>query len=187
MPDPTPTPTPEDLLFKYRPVRYSHGDMAYMQSAIDADEKLIAADKQQVKKLARQLAEYHVKRLEEKHTRMAHKFMRNLGRTGQAPLSIEMIGLSGCPLKVVKEKFRLEVATASDLERWELQRRRDHDGSSQRMLWEVRGVGHVMQWMKGQGAATFGNIDWKRVPVLRPDAEVEPDLPEDGDDDGDEV
>ena len=179
--------TPLDLLRKYRPVRYEHGDETWMQAAIDAQrdriEKGATNDPNALARLARDAAEVIIRRMEQDDTRKAHQFLRNVGRSGQPPLSLEVTGYSACPLKIDrKEKLRLEVASIEDLVRWELSRRREHDNDTQRMLWEARGAGRLAEWMKGQGATSLGGIDWRAIPLLASGATIEPDLPDDDDD-----
>lgn len=177
-----PDPTPRDLLRKYRPVRYEHGDRAWQRPAIEAMRLLIEADPEVMRHLAGDRAEWLIDRQEEADTRAAHLFLRDVGRTGQWPLGLVLVDVGCCPLKIGrKEKFRLEVASTSDIERWELSRRRDHDTNTQRMLWETRGAQRLVEWMTGQGVATFGAIDWGQVPMPPPGTEVEPDLPDDDD------
>lgn len=163
MPPPT---DPLGLLRHYRPPRYDHGDTTWMAPAIAAQRALIEADPTIMAALPLDRAEQVVRKLEEDDVRAAHLFLREIGRTGQPPLSLELVGeVARCPLRVgtTVEKFRLEVASTADLERWELGRRREEDAAHQRLIWEATGAQQLTLWCEDQGVNTWAGLDWARI------------------------
>jgi hypothetical protein len=133
--------------------------LLHMTALIEADAAIVAA-------LPHDRAEQMVRKLEEDDVRAAHLFLREIGRTGQPPLSLELVGsVQRCPLRVgtTPEKFRLEVASTADLERWELGRRREEDAAHQRLLWEASGAQQLTLWCQDQGVSSWSALDWGRI------------------------
>lgn len=163
---------PVGLLRHYRPTRYEHQDREWMRPAIDARIKELRQrhqdDPQVLEHIWEEIAERDVRRWEEGDCRAAHLFLREVGRTGQWPLTMEFeervkispirivlgVSYSGRDLKV-----RFQLCQTADFEAWELGRGRIQDHASEIAIWERRGARTLSRWMLAQGVDLAGNLD----------------------------
>jgi hypothetical protein len=169
------------LLRHYRPTRYEHEDREWMRPAVDAVERQIldAPDTDAlVKRLAREQAWHLVRKMEENDVRTAHNFLKEVGRTGQWPLSVAQFETEvwPSPIKIGRvNKVRFEICQTADFTQWELEIRRAHDGATQRVLWMARGAVLVTRWMTEQHIDIASKLDKGAIPFLDDVADVDED------------
>ncbi len=148
----------DKALGKARPERYAADDKEWMDSVVDMATKQYGSRK--VEELKRDLARRRVYRRESEATKRTNKILRNIDETGQLPLGWgdgekwkELFhDILHDPLSIAGQRVRLGVATAQDLEQWELESAREEDKRRAAQIGARSGARLLQKWLKDKGA-----------------------------------
>lgn len=158
----------DEELAKVRPERYSAEGKDWMESVVDMAAGQL--NDRKVEELKRDLARRRVYRREAEATKKTNKVLREIYEEGRLPFGWgdpeweeALHYLLHLPLSIARQRVRLGVASAQDLEQWELESGREEDKRKAAQIAARRGARLLQEWLREQKA--------KRVDQLKPATE----------------
>lgn len=154
----------DEALGKVRPERYDAGDKEWMDEVVELVQE--AAERRDRADVFADWARRRVYRREAEATKRTNRILRDIDATGQLPLGWGegdswrelLFDLLHLPLSIARERVRLGVANAQDLEQWELESAREEDKRRAAQISARSGARLLGQWLKDQGASRVEDL-----------------------------
>jgi hypothetical protein len=148
----------DEALAKVRPERYDAGDKDWMDDVVESVRQSLADRAED--EVIRDAARRRVYRREAEATKRTNRLLRDIDETGQLPLGWGdgdkwrelLFDLLHLPLSIARRRVRFGVASANDLEQWELESGREEDKRHAAQISARRAARLLAKWLVEQNA-----------------------------------
>lgn len=159
----------DEALARVRPERYDADDKEWMDEVVESVRAALAQRAQD--EVLRDVARRRVYRREAEATKRTNRILRDIDETGQLPIGWGEGGtwrdfffdLLHLPLSIARKRVRFGVASASDLEQWELESAREEDKRRAAQISARSGARLVAKWLTEQRARRVEDLQSVRV------------------------
>lgn len=163
----------DEALAKVRPERYDSKEKDWMESVVDLAEE--ALGKLPRDEVIRDAARRKVYRREAESTKRTNRILRDINDTGQLPLGwgegdawLELLfDLLHLPLSIARKRVRLGVASASDLQQWVQESKREEDKRNKAENTARDGAELLAGWLLEQGADRVEDLKIPKAHVAK--------------------
>lgn len=146
----------DEALARVRPERYDASDKDWMDEVVETVREML--EERRRDEVIRDAAARRVYRREAEATKRTNRILRDINETGRLPLGwgegddwrTVLFDLLHLPLSIARQRVRFGVASAHDLEQWELESGREEDKRRAAQIAARQGARLLVDWLKDQ-------------------------------------